>query len=436
MARGRVGFVKASRRPWAHPAGIPISPDWQDLRLAADRPTILQIVPTLDTGGAELSTIEVAEAIVRGGGRALVASEGGRLAPRLRAVGGELIAFPAATKNPLAILWNGHRLARIIRDEGVDLVHARSRAPAWSAIRAARRTARPFVTTYHGAYGEKSSLKRAYNSVMAQGDTVIANSRFTAALIKSRYGTPDERIRVIYRGVPAFAFDPSRIAPERVAALKRGWGVAPGVSIVLHPARVTYLKGHPDVIAAAARLRNHPAELVFILAGDAQGRDGYVAQLEQRIAAEGLGRHVKLAGHCDDMPAAYAAASVALVASTEPESFGRTAIEAQAMGCPVIATDIGALPETVLAEPHVPPEQATGWLVPPGDPDALVGALEAALALTSAERAVLASRARTRVLQSFSVEAMQRATLAVYDGLLGSDLAGRYDRSEVSPPDS
>lgn len=136
--------------------------------MAGKRPTILQIIPELDTGGAELSTVEIADAVVRAGGRALVLSEGGRLAPRVAASGGEFVPFAAATKNPIRLLWNARVIRRMIESEGVDLVHARSRAPAWSALIAARRAGVPFVTTYHGAYNEKTRAKRAYNAVMAK----------------------------------------------------------------------------------------------------------------------------------------------------------------------------------------------------------------------------------------------------------------------------
>ncbi len=151
--------------------------------MADPSPTILQIIPRLDTGGAELSTIEIAEAIVRAGGRALVATAGGRMADRVTAVGGEIITLPLESKNPATILANASRLAGLVRARGVALLHARSRAPAWSALIAARRTRVPFVTTYHGAYGERGRLKRLYNSVMARGDAVIANSQYTADLI-------------------------------------------------------------------------------------------------------------------------------------------------------------------------------------------------------------------------------------------------------------
>lgn len=390
--------------------------------MAIIRPTILQIVPELETGGAELSAIEITEAIVKAGGRALVLSEGGRLAPRIGAAGGEFVPFAAKTKNPLRIAFNGRAIAKMIRDEDVDLVHARSRAPAWSALRAARATGRPFVTTYHGAYSEKSKPKRLYNSVMARGDMVIANSEFTAALIKARYGTDSEKIRVIHRGVDIARFDPAKVSKDRIEKLARYWSIAPEQKVVLHPARLTSWKGQKIVIDAAKVLAQENPDLIFILAGDAQGRGGYVAELEAQINAAKLDSRVRLVGHCEDMPAAFHLSATAIVASTEPEAFGRTAAEAQAMGCPVIATAIGAPQETVLPSGS----DRTGWLVPPADPAALAAAICEALALTEAEHRALGQRSRDRVVEHFSAVAMQRKTLAVYDGLLQTDLETRF----------
>jgi glycosyltransferase involved in cell wall biosynthesis len=397
--------------------------------MSLHRPTILQIIPELDTGGAELSAIEIAGAIVKAGGRALVLSEGGRLAARLAAAGAEFVPFAAASKNPSRILLNARAISRMVEREGVDLVHARSRAPAWSARLAARATGKPFVTTYHGAYRETNALKRAYNRVMAAGDIVIANSQYTSALVQSRYGTPEGQIRVIYRGVDGAEFDPAAIAPSRTEALRRDWGVAAATPVVLNPARLTAWKGQPVLIDAAARLREMGAlgDAVIVLAGDEQGRDGYRAQLQQQIAAAGLGDHVKLVGHVADMPAAYATAHLAVVASVEPEAFGRVGAEAQIMGCPIIATAIGAPQETVLAEPRVASDARTGWLVAPADGAAMAQAMAAALQLAAAERAALGARARAHVLQSFSLAVMCRQTLAVYDDLLGTRLAEGFD---------
>ena len=392
------------------------------------RPTILQIVPELDTGGAELSAVEIAGAVVKAGGRAIVLTEGGRLAERVTEAGGELVQFPAATKNPWRIWRNAAAIVRIIEREGVDLVHARSRAPAWSAKLAARRTGKPFVTTYHGAYGERGRLKKAYNRVMADGDIVIANSKYTRDLVRSRYGTPEDRMRVVYRGVDGDDFDPAAIAPERVEALRRAWGLDAQARVILQAARLTSWKGQSVLIEAARVLKARGAlgNAVVVLAGDAQGRDGYKTQLEYEVEQAGLNGTVRFAGHVADMPAAYATAHLAVVASTQPEAFGRVGTESQIMGCPVIATAIGAPPETVLSAPAVPAAERTGWLVPPGDAVALAGAISEALGLQADERAALGRRARAHVLSSFTLDKMCRQTLAVYDELLGTTLQAAF----------
>jgi glycosyltransferase involved in cell wall biosynthesis len=400
--------------------------------VADGRTTVLQIIPELDAGGAEQSVVEIVAALVKAGARALVLAEpGGRLEPAVTAAGGEVHPFPAATKNPVRILANSLALARLASREGVQLIHARSRAPAWSALMAARGLGIPFVTTYHGAYSEPNAAKRTYNSVMARGDIVIANSRYTADLISSRYATYPERIRVVHRGVDTAAFDPKAIDLERVSALRARWNVPPGQPIILQAARLTRWKGQLALLDAVGRLRSRGAlrNAVLVLAGDAQGRDSYVDELRSKIAELGLGAHVRLPGHVpvSDMPIAYALASATVVASIEPEAFGRTAIEAAALGCPVIATDIGAPLETVLAQPDVSFVQRTGWLVPPDDAEALAAALAEALALSGSERQDLAAAARRHVLAHFTTEVMQSRTLAVYDLLLGTTLEKAFD---------
>jgi glycosyltransferase involved in cell wall biosynthesis len=316
-------------------------------------------------------------------------------------------------------------LARLIEREGANLVHARSRAPAWSALLAARHTRRPFVTTYHGAYVENGPAKRLYNSVMAKGDVVIANSQYTADLIRARYGIDPDRIAVIPRGVDLDRFAPDRIDPGRIRELRRRWGVGEDRPVILQAARLTRWKGQQVLIAAAAELRrqNRLGNAVVILAGDAQGRDDYAASLGRQAEASGIGDRVRLVGHVEDMAVAYAAAHITVVASIEPEAFGRAAAEALAMGCPAIATNLGALPESVLAEPAVAPSEITGWLVPPGDSKALAARLDDALQLGPDARSAMGARARTDAVGRFAVSAMQRRTLAVYDRLLGTRLA-------------
>ena len=379
--------------------------------------TVLQILPRLDAGGAERTTIDVAAAIVQAGGRALVACDGGRLVSELQVLGGVWLPFPAAAKNPFRMLYNVRKLARLIVDERVDVVHARSRAPAWVALGATRIVERPLVTTYHGAYAGGSALKLRYNSVMARGDAVIANSHYTADSIEKLFPFARDKLRVIYRGANLAAFSAGAVDPARVTQLREAWGVAPHERVVLLAARLTGWKGQRVLIEAAAKL--HLEGVRYVLAGDPQGRDGYLREIDRLIEAKGLKGVVSRVGHCRDMPAAFLAASVVAVPSTEPEAFGRSAVEAQAMGTPVVVSDLGAVPETVLAPPDVGPEARTGWRVPAGDADALAEALKAALSLGATARDAMARRARAHVESHFSLEQMTSDTLDVYGALLG-----------------
>lgn len=381
--------------------------------------TILQIIPELEAGGAERTAVDIAEGLAHAGARALVATEGGRLVGELQAKGGVWVPFRAATKNPFSMLVNVRRLARICHDERVTLVHARSRAPAWVALGAARTLNIPFVTTYHGSYAGRSSVKVLYNSVMARGDAVIANSHYTAELIRSLYPQAAERITVIHRGTDFSVFSPMAVAPERVENLRKTWSVAPHERVVLLAARLTGWKGQKVLIEAAAKLRDAGVrDVAYILAGDPQGRDSYVKDLDGLIEARKLSGIVRRVGHCTDMPAAFLAASVVTVPSTEPEAFGRSAVEAQAMGTPVVVSDLGAVPETVLSPPAVQPHERTGWRIPPSDPDALAQALGAALGLGASARIAMGVRAREHVERHFSLERMVASTLEVYSDLL------------------
>lgn len=395
---------------------------------SGNRPTILQVLPSLETGGAEQTAVDVAAAIVAAGGRAVVASTGGRMVAALEKAGAKHVLFPAASKNPATMIANIGRLARLARAEGADIIHARSRAPAWSSLFAARRTGLPFVTTFHGAYKEAGFLKGLYNSVMARGDRVIANSDWTAREIVARHPAAAGRIVTIPRGSDLAALAPGAVAARRLELVKQAWGLSPDERVVLVMARLTSWKGHHTVIEAmrvlqdaiagdpslAARLGN----VVAIFAGDAQGRDGYRSELLAQISADRLEGRVRLVGHCSDVPAAMTLADVVVVASVKPEAFGRAAVEAQAAGRPVIATDLGAAAETVLVPPAVAETGRTGWRVPPGDAEALAAALAGVLSLTPGERVQLAGRAIAHVNAEFSLAQMTHKTLAVYDDLL------------------
>jgi glycosyltransferase involved in cell wall biosynthesis len=368
-------------------------------------PAILQVLPALISGGVERGTVEIAEAIAGAGWRALVASSGGPLVAEVERVGGVHVTLPLDSKSPLGIWRNAAALADLTRREGVAIIHARSRAPAWSALLAARRTGARFVTTYHGAYNEGPPGKRFYNSVMARGERVIAISRFIAALIENRHGTPPERIRIIPRGVDPRRFDPAIVSPEHVLAQRAAWGAAPGQAVVLLPGRLTRWKGQAVLVEALPRLKGALA----VLAGG--GNAGFAAELRARATALGVADRLVLAGHVEALNVALSAADVVLHASTEAEAFGRTVIEAQAMARPVVASDLGGPRETVA-------HGVTGWRVVPDHPEALAAMLGTVLAMPEAERAAIGAQARESVLRNFSTEAMQRATLAVYRELL------------------
>ncbi|MGJ0509569.1 MAG: glycosyltransferase family 4 protein [Methylocystis sp.] len=380
--------------------------------------TVLQIVPDLQSGGAERATVEMAEALAQVGARCLVASRGGRMVSELQSKGGVWTPFPAATKNPVAMALNSLRLARIIREEGVDIVHARSRAPAWVAYYATRRTGAKLVTTYHSAYDGASPIKLRYNAIMASGDVVIAISEFAAQRIRRLHPEAADRVVVIPRGADLRFFSPLAVSPARVERLRVEWGLAAHERVVLLPARLAARKGHAVTIEAVKRLAEEGADDIRVLFVGDPHSDSFRRALEAQIARAGVGDLVRIVGHCEDMPAAYLAAAVIIAPSTEPEAFGRVAIEAQAMGAPVIVSDIGASPEIVLAPPQTPPQQATGWRVPPGDAGRLAAAIREALTMTASMRDEMMLRARDNVQSRFSIEHMQHATLEVYRRLL------------------
>jgi glycosyltransferase involved in cell wall biosynthesis len=375
------------------------------------RRTVLQVLPALDTGGVERSTIDIAEALVAAGWRALVASAGGAMEHELRRVGADHVHLPLSAKNPFVIQANKARLVALVEAEAVDLIHARSRAPAWSALAAARHTGRPFVTTFHGAYNFNNPIKRQYNSVMAKGDRVIANSNFIADHLARHYHPDPARVRVVPRGIDFDLFDPERVAGERMIRLAERWRLPDGAPMVLLPGRLTRWKGHRVLVEALALL-DRP-EVRCLMVGSDQGRRSYHRQLERQIKARGLDRNVHIVDHCDDMPAAFMLADVVVSASLDPEAFGRVAVEAQAMGRPTIATDHGGARDTLV-------DGETGWLTPPGDAHALAAALNEAIDIEPAERAALAARAMARARAKFSKQAMCAATLAIYEELLAA----------------
>jgi glycosyltransferase involved in cell wall biosynthesis len=374
--------------------------------------TLLQVIPRLETGGAEQTTLDIAAAVTAAGGRSLVASMGGRMEGALGP--GQLLRIAVHAKNPLTIMANAVRLARLIGRRKVSLIHVRSRAPAFSALWAARATGIPLVATYHGVYNAQSAAKRWYNSIMTRGRVVIANSDYTRAHVIAQHHVDPAKVIAIPRGVDIARFDPGAVSEPRRQALAEAWGLRasdPRVKVLL-AGRLTRWKGQTLAIAAAARLKAQGVEdFLLIFAGDSQGRETYQAELETLIDAQDLKDQVRLVGHCADMAAAYALCDIAIAPSLDPEAFGRTAVEPQAMGRPVIAADHGAARETVL------PGQ-TGWLAQPGDADSWAEALGQAIAAGPERRAQMGRTAMERTRRLYSVEAMCAATLRIYAAIL------------------
>lgn len=380
-------------------------------------PVVLQVLPSLETGGGgvERATLDIAAAIRATSAPTFVASSGGHLVSELDRCGATHITLPLASKNPLVMRRNVQRLVDVIEQYQVDIVHARSRAPAWSARAAARRTGRKFMTTFHGTYnypaGALGLFKKRYNAVMAAGDIVIANSRFIADHLRTRYKVPDERIRVVPRGIDLKVFDAEKTTVARVVDLANRWKLPDGASVVMLPGRLTRWKGHSLLIEALALLKERMGadkfNVVGLFVGSDQGRTAYRAELEKRIASLGLSGQVQILGHCRDMAAAYMLTDVVVSASTDPEAFGRVVAEAQAMGRPVVVADHGGAAEQVIAG-------ETGWLFPPGDAGALTDALARALSIGAPARARLAQAAVNHVRRHYSKTGMCAATLDIY----------------------
>jgi glycosyltransferase involved in cell wall biosynthesis len=377
--------------PLIHPDGRPV--------------TVLQVLPRLVVGGAERGTVDVAAAIQRAGGIAIVASEGGPMVHELERSRAKHIKLPLARKNPYTIWRNASRLARVIRQNKVDIVHARSRAPAWSALWAARRTGVRFMTTYHDTYSAGSAWKRRYNSVMAKGQRVIAISEFVADHLRDLYGLGASVLRVIPRGVDLSRFDPNRVPAERKIKLTHDWNLPDDRPIVLMPARLSRKKGHKVLIEALAKLKR--SDLCCVIVGDDGRQTSYRTSLLELIHECQLDGVVRLLPQTADMPAAYSLAAVVVAPSIKPEGFGRVPVEAQAMGRPVIASDVGGFRETIV-------NGLTGLLVPPGDAGRLSVALASALDLGAEDREALAAEAIANIQAKFTKEHMCAATLEVY----------------------
>lgn len=387
-----------------------------DSNLAPQCPlTVVQVVPDLQSGNAGQTAVQVAEALAERGHRSIVVTEGGRMESELKRAGATIKHLPVATKNPSQIFLNGRALAEIARETNADLLHAQSRAPAWSCLLARRICRVPYVTTYDNNFREQHSLKRLYNSAMVRGSKVIALGDRIAKLIEVRYGTPREKIAVINRSIDLDRFNNDAVSEARREALMRNWSLDSGKRVVLLPGRLTKRKGPHVLVDAALKLREAGLkEIVFVLAGEAQSGSSYAADLWDRVHQAGLSDLIRFVGHCPDMPAAYSLADIVVATVLQPGGPQRSVLEAQAMKVPVVISDGEERGDILLAQPFAAESAATGLLYPAGNPNELAQALFKMLAMGKHGRANMGERGRTFVTSQFPRQAFVERMLSVY----------------------
>ena len=377
--------------------------------------TALIVAPTLHAGAADAGAIDLTRILTANGHRAIVVSNGGRLEDDVAAAGAEFIRLDVADFNPIFITRAAFALARIVRARRCDVIHAHGRAAAWAGYLAARMTGVPLITTWYKGYREQNVFKRLYNSAMVRGVRVIAVSDQIAELIAERYALPPQHIAVVPASIDMVRFDPAAISADRLDVIRRAWGVAPDTKVVLVVGRMLRRKGHHVAVKAVHRLKERGLkDFVCVFVGEDQGRTRYTGELWDLVSTTESADVVRLAGAVEDMPAAYAAATVVVSAAVQPEGLQRAILEAQAMARPVVVSDLAAGPEIVLAPPAVPEERMTGMRVPADDDTALAAALIRLFSLSDSARSAIGRRGREWVAGHFDATTIEQAMLALY----------------------
>jgi glycosyltransferase involved in cell wall biosynthesis len=425
----RVHATRLPLAPGAAPveptAAVPATRSTGEI-LAFARPlTVLVVVPTLHAGAADAGAIDLARILKGGGHRVIVASRGGRLEDEIDLLGAEFVRLDVESNNPLVMLRSAFALARIMREKRCDLVHAHGRAAAWSACMAGRMARVPLLTTWYKGFREQNAFKRLYNSVMVRGERVVAVSDQIAELIVERYHIPLSRIAVVSASIDTARFDRDAVSIDRLDATRRAWGVTPDTKVILVVGRMLRRKGHDVVVKAVHRLKERGLkDFICVFAGEDQGRTHYTGELWDLIGATATSDVIRLAGAVDDMPAAYAAATIVVSAAVQLEGLQRAILEAQAMACPVVVSDLAAGPDVVLAPPAVPEERMTGLRVAAGDEAALAAALIRLFSLSDSTRAAIGERGRAWVCEHFDAGSIARSTLALYAEVTRARTAG------------
>jgi glycosyltransferase involved in cell wall biosynthesis len=384
---------------------------------------VMQVLPALISGGVERGTIDIAQALIQNRHKAIVVSSGGPMVKQLEQIGAIHIKLPVQSKNLFALRKNAIILKKLILEHKVDIIHARSRAPAWSCYWATRKLNIPYITTFHGTYSHQNRFKKWYNTVMLRSDKTIAVSHFIADHVQRIYlnshlnlhlkNTPD--IQVIHRGIDTEKFNPEAITYNQTQQLKQQWGIPENKIIIMLPARVTPWKGHAVFIDAISRLPSN--NFICLMVGDDQGKDAYREALDCAIKVYNLEKKFKFVGACNDMPTAYKLADIVVSASTDPEAFGRVACEAQAMDCLVVATNHGGSLETI-----APSQQML--LCAPNNAISMTQAIEAALLIKPEQAIDIQIQSRKHIEEHFSLNKMCSDTLALYLQQVGNKKTG------------
>lgn len=372
-------------------------------------PVVLQVLPEMETGGVEVGTVEVASELQKQGITNFVASQGGRMVYELDRIKVPHLTLPLKSKNPFTILKNAKKLEAFIKANDINIVHARSRAPAWSAYLAAKRAGVHFMTTFHGTYGlGPGGLKKVYNKIMTMGEKVIVISNHIKDHVLKNYKVDESKLCLIHRCADIERFSLDAVTQERMINKIREYNIAEDKPVILLPGRVTRWKGQHLLIEALSKMKNQ--NYYCIITGDSQGRKKYTDYLRHLTDKFGLSGKVGFFGRYSDVPALMSVSNVILSTAIEPEAFGRISVEGQAMGKIVVASNIGGSLDTIK-------DGVTGKLYQYDDPQALADALDWALDLPEKEKDKIEKAAVKNIRQNFTRQIMCEKTIAVYNEL-------------------
>ena len=382
----------------------------------ASKIKVLQVIPKLGFGGAETGCYDLAHYLHEQDCKSYIATSGGELLKYVDKKKVKIIKLPVHSKNPILILLNGVILTFIILFLNINIVHARSRAPAWSCLIATKLTLRKLVTTFHGTYNFNSNIKKFYNSIMVKSDLLIAGSNFIFSHINENYLkflNPKKKFLVIFRGINTEYFDPEKLKQNSISKLKTQWQIEDNSKVILLPGRLTSWKGQELFIEAINKLKKSNTELDFtaVILGNDQGRTVYKKKLERLVEQYNLTNDFRFIEKCEYMPAAYMLADIIVSSSIEPEAFGRVSVEAQSMKKPIIASNIGGSNETII-------DNKTGILFESGNADSLSQKINEIINLDTLTLELMGKEGRKNVINRFNIEKMCLNTYSEYKKLL------------------